>query len=494
MSVRWIIPLVLGGALGVGGAIGRLSDPSGASLSHELDRASADPAAGTEHGTELWYFFRLSDCRVRSPQIHVLDALRTEGRVRVRGVLLDPPLDPTAAAQVVRAFGAGFPIQPDLRGRWEAALTAAGYAPPVYVVRRKRRIVGVLSENTAVWQALRMEDPEVELATAAGTAGVHDEEQVAGKRHFLGDSLILVRSVTTTERGTLVNPLLLAATATRLYVLDFGDRTLKAFTPEGSLLWTYGQASHHDLTFSSPQQISTDAAGDAVIFDAPTGLLSVVNADGRLRDTVRVRASVQRVVVDRQGDWGFDAMGGGIAGYRLDATGRVQGTLLLNEQFRKIPPIARATIALALPASDTVVTAFQNSDYLAFWSPGVDAPRLVHGVEPTPFPTVLSWRAPDGYTHERLSPSAADGAMALTANAHDVFVLYGGRSAYQYRVIDEYARADGHYVGSLVLPRRTAALAWVAHGFVTVSGKPHPALDIWRRLPKERHRAGRRSP
>ncbi len=441
---------------------------------------AVDRGTSTSSDWELWYFFRLADCQVGAPQIRSLNAIQARGRVAVRGVLLDVPPDPLEATRVAKSFQAAFPLLPDHHGRWARALVENGYQAPLYLVRQKGRLVGAVSPTADVWAALGVQEP-LGLLNLAGPIAGQETTDTTAPRRIISGRLRLVATVRSSKVASLANPLLVASAGTIVYVFDYGDHLLKAFDHRGRFLWSYGDARRRQVKFFNPQGVSVDPAGRALVFDPRTGVLSVISPSGELARSVQIRGAVQQVVANSRGEfWGFDVLSDSVAGVRFDSAGVPIARLALPEPFRHVPFISRTTVAQTLPGSDTVLTAFQHTDYLAFWYPGGSEPRLIHGVESTPPPEALSWSPAEGYKQIRLAPTAVDAALSVTADARYVYVLYAGRSAAAYRMIDIYERGAGRYYGTYRLPERASGIARTTDGLAVVTPKPTPSLQIWR--------------
>jgi hypothetical protein len=446
---------------------------NGGSFAARLHRESLHRAGVDGSKNELWYFFRLEDCKVGDRQIRALNNINAQGRVVVRGVLLDVPTDSTERRDLARTFGATFTLTMDTDRVWSRDLAAAGYSPPLYAVRDNDRLTAVLTPQSGAWARLRVEDP-VQSMLDRQTSDVTLRD---GRRPLI-PSLRHVDSIMSSTEQRLINPFLVAADRDRIYVVDFGDHLIKAFSTGGRLLWTYGDLNRGQLNLAVPTSLTLNTAGQLVVFDAPEGMIIRLRRDGILVDTTRVRRPVQRVVETERGYWGFDPLNEKIAALRLDATGRPEQAFPLPAPFADVDQMSRATVVAGLPGSDSAVVGYQNNDYLALWG-GAGAPRMARGVEDTPIPPTISWTLPNGDKRLRLAPSAVDGTMAITTDSQSVYVLYGGTTPRAHRVVDVYDRRSMVYRGTYELSKAAVAIARTPDGFVSVSARPNASIDMW---------------
>lgn len=98
---------------------------------------------------------------------------------------------------------------------------------------------------------------------------------------------------------------------------------------------------------------------------------------------------------------------------------------------------------------------------------------------------MISWRVPNGNTIRRVSPNAISGARDVTADDHDIYVLFNGASPLAGRLIDVYSRGAGRYLGTYVLPHVVIGMTASAHGLVTIRNRPRPEVELWR-IPAQR--------
>lgn len=94
---------------------------------------------------EVWVFFRVADCHMTSAPFDSLNAISMRSRVRVTGVMLDPPSDSAAAARAVRAFHAKFPVLLDRDSTYARTLRGNGLGNPLYALMRDGKLVAILS-------------------------------------------------------------------------------------------------------------------------------------------------------------------------------------------------------------------------------------------------------------------------------------------------------------------------------------------------------------
>jgi len=431
----------------------------------------------------VWYFVRASDCQFAAPRIAALNAMDMHRDTQVVGVLVDPPHDSADAVRVAASFGTTFRLVSDTDGRWARALAREGHAMPVSLVRVRGEIAAIaslgdgLSSRSAVLDLAGISPHSITSLDSSGTA-----DTLLGARRFLPGSPTRTASYRGGSEARLVRPELLAAEqGGGVYAYDYEDRLLKAFTSDGRLRWTYGRAERGDSVFSNPTDIKIDSQGNILLPDIRSNTLSVIAPSGRLVRRTPMQHSVMRIVPAAGGAiWGFDPSSDSVAGFLFDVSGRILRTVPVPAYLRRVPAIARASFAAALPGSDSIAMVHQYAGAVSLWNPATGAGTVAAGIESIGFPEALSWKVPGGGTLHRISPRAIEAARGVTADQTRIYVLFRGGTSLAGRLIDVYSRNSGQYEGSYRFPEPVAAIARVPEGFVTTSGEPNPSVSFWR--------------
>jgi hypothetical protein len=100
-------------------------------------------------------------------------------------------------------------------------------------------------------------------------------------------------------------------------------------------------------------------------------------------------------------------------------------------------------------------------------------------VEPIPFPVPIV-REEGNVRVTEFAEQPPISAISVTLSPDHIFVLFGGQTEHRVRVVDQYRRSDGRYVGSFLLPHKAFGIAWYDGGFYVLSNDPFPRLAFAR--------------
>jgi hypothetical protein len=435
----------------------------------------------TEIGTDtsrmdVWYFFRASDCHIGSEEISTLNALLDSGS-QVHGVLLDPPGLPQESVRLIRQYGARFRVTPDTDGSWSAMLHRERYAAPLYAVVRGSRFIGAFSPDVTIRTLLPRipGQPAVNLSTSS-----QSPLSLELPRRLLAR---LAESTNVIVPGTsLLRPELLAADSSHVYLFDYGDKLLKAFDTTGTQLWTYGNARRSNAVFSNPTDLRIDSTGDLVVYDAGRSKIVRLTSSGTLLRETSAAHGVTQAVPINDGIWllGRD---GSAFGVGIDSTGTTVSRLEIPVGLRDIDPVLRQPIAASARGGRALITGFHNTGRFAIWDdPAIDSVRFVDGIEPLPVAAVSEWHIGNALI-KRVAPNAETGSLSITTDRTNFYVLFGGKTAYRYRIVDVYRIANGAYRGSYILPQEAAGIERTQDGFFVLQAGEHRSI-ISVRTPK----------
>lgn len=432
----------------------------------------------TDTVPHVWVFFRPSDCLTGATRFDTLNLIARLGQARVHGVMLEPPADKGSARALLERFGAAFPVEFDFDRGWGRAIAREGITPPFYglVPRRGKAVV--------------MQPIEFRIATLA-FAGVVDSGRFSRairrsrvttvERRFFPDSTLrLVRSF---DGGAAAfqRPELLAASARRIAVYDFGDSKLKVFDSGGSLLWTIPSTSAPDRVFGSVSDLRVWDDTVAVL-DGGARRITVFAPTGAVARSLDLKRAVRRFEVsDGGGFLGFDTSDSLTAGYRFDASGAVTREVQAPPQLRGHPTvITELHIAVS---GKYIVAAFRNASVIARYELPAGDVALFEGPETIDFPQLVTWRPNERTVITRIDPKAVKGAVAVGATPTRAYVIFHGATADADRLIDTYDVRQGTYLGTVRLGQRAIGIATTPGGLVTLS--PEVAgvrahVRIWR--------------
>jgi hypothetical protein len=267
-------------------------------------------------------------------------------------------------------------------------------------------------------------------------------------------------------------------------VFDYGDLELRAFSPTGKALWTFGRKGAGPGEFQAASDLELTDNGDIAVFDQELQRLTVVTAAGRLRSTT--------VLVER--GYSLVPLAGGAA-FGATATDREllwrwvhpQG----NARTEPLPPEVTVEHALsretyiAGAGSSGAVAAFRWSDLLLLLDREGRTRKTVRGPEVIPFATPISVPVKIPGTISavatRMSPGAPEATVEVAATSTRAYVLFSGSTSDRRKLVDVYDITAGRYIGSLRLTERAFAIAALPNNrLATLHSSPLPHVSIWR--------------
>lgn len=275
----------------------------------------------------------------------------------------------------------------------------------------------------------------------------------------------------------LLRPVRIAALAEdRFAVFDYGSHSVKAFSLDGRLLWSFGRAGGGPSEF---RQVTRLRSADSHLWvtDVANSRVTVLDPAGREVRSVRLPGACVTVLPFEGED--LVCFGSG-----QDAFARIirgDGTV---DALPVPPPLGGLShlvreggavwVGVAAPRT---VAGFFHSGHLA--TVGTEGVRLQAGVEPLAFPELLQYRVRDAVV-TRVSPDAAEGMRSIGSVGSVVRLLFGGESEQAGRIVDEYDAGTLGYLRSFLLPSEVRDLAWLDHGRVAaLILEPEPHVVVW---------------
>ena len=270
---------------------------------------------------------------------------------------------------------------------------------------------------------------------------------------------------------------------------DWGDFTLRAFNATGELLWTSGGYGEGPGEFAGFWDVEYDADGTLLVLDERNRRLTVLDSSGNLLSTLRLPDEMMEQVMPSAWALGHrvflprdKASGAWVAVSEQGFAGR-RGPML-SMGFNH--PMGSQAFAAPLPNGEAAV-AFRWSDRIFLLDHDGRIRTTVNGIEPIPFPTVVSYTpSPDAIPGRRIlrvtriDPEAKRAVRSVTAGQSRLFVLFEGATQRTSRIVDTYAFADGAYLGSYLLPHRVVAIAALADGrLATLETEFVPTVRLW---------------
>lgn len=284
----------------------------------------------------------------------------------------------------------------------------------------------------------------------------------------------------------LTDPQLLVGYGDTLVVFDYGDFTLRALDRGGRQLWAAGRRGGGPGEFGNPMTIVAGPDGTIWVNDPANGRISRFSRAGRFIDQVTVTEQLTSVLPFR--NRGFAALGNFESGNLVqvyDSSGRMLRGIALPDSLRSVPLIAREAILSGNERAATISFRFSDLAYRVDLGTGTlrefRGPERVGFVKPITASTTIDGKA---YRISRANPNAVKASTAVVGGQGATLrVLFGGTTADSGRLIDEYDRSSGRYVGSRILPLHPVAVAEVKGDLAGIVMDPVPSIYIWRWVP-----------
>lgn len=314
---------------------------------------------------------------------------------------------------------------------------------------------------------------------------------VAQERHWLPDP-VLSDVFEDVEGDLFGDPLAIkAAPDGGFLVVDWGEYSIRTFSPDGEPRWRFGRSGEGPGEFSRFLDVEYDSAGRVLVL-GERRRLTVLDSDGSLLETTRtpeVRLAEIMPSTWSPGSYALmprDTKEG--LWMAVSSTGRVKrlgGKLRLGAVPPGLPSEAWAT---PLPDGGAAVVYRWSSRMVLLDSHG-RVKALVDGIESIPFPEVLTYTPNqdlgDGMTLRRLrrvDPEAPRASRAVAAEGSRIHVLFGGTTVHAGRIVDTYSIHSGAYMGSYLLPgTRHTDITVLADGrLATLDTEFFPTVRLWR--------------
>ena len=242
-----------------------------------------------------------------------------------------------------------------------------------------------------------------------------------------------------------------------VYVLDWGDKSVKRFSPEARLLTRYGGLAGRDPGESgNPTDFDVDADGSVWMCDPVNGLITVFRSDGTFERTVRPERAPYRLAL--LGDSGY-AVISSPAGDRLFTLYRRNGermlacgTVMENQAQLSIALDGR----LAGNRSGRFAYCAYRAGLLGIFNFTSRPPLIfVHTIDFPGLPRVLSRQNASAH-YVRIDPSVPVVSRNASLVGDEVHVLAGTEKVPERNVMDVYDGNSGRYRFSYTLPGNAA--------------------------------------
>ena len=303
-------------------------------------------------------------------------------------------------------------------------------------------------------------------------------------RTFFSGTMTLVGGVPPAIDSDLLLPARLAVVDTSLFVFDYGDYAVKAFSRDGHLLWTSGHYGAGPGDFRGPRDLKTDSDGNIWILDPGNARVTILSRSGRIVDTKPTGAyplPVNQLLPLRGGEfWATSLVDPAAFAVRFDTEGNPIELQPLPGRAAELSPMLRGTV-LAGTTDGRAAFAFDRVDGWGLWNLAEHRMMIHAGVESIPPPEIVQRDVPNVGVYVSIDSSSQVTAALDVTVAHDtVYVLFDGRTDLAGRIVDAYVLSSGSYVGSYMLPERAVSLEVNEGEFTAIIRRPIPAIRIWR--------------
>lgn len=261
---------------------------------------------------------------------------------------------------------------------------------------------------------------------------------------------------------SLLLPTMIVADERAVYALDIGGPRVVAFRAmDGVVSWMVGHAGGGPGEFRAPTNLVLGPDGSIVVTDAKGNRLTVLRADGTMRQTVPLNAAFNAQRACPLGPDDFlvkQIVDGAPQIVRIDTTGSVKQRYALPwKVLRQLPSLARQIAFTPLPDRHSCVVA-------TFYGPGFAIDSMGHfgGTHPyierfLPPKVIVSPHPSGGYSTHFAERRIA--ALSVAVEHDTMSVLFDGLTNDRARLLDFYRVKDGAYLGSVRLPHREMSMA-----------------------------------
>jgi len=248
-------------------------------------------------------------------------------------------------------------------------------------------------------------------------------------------------------------------TAGNIFVLDWGERKVKEFSPAGTFVGAYGRGEG-----KGPGEFLNltdfDIGEDRSVWtcDPVNGLVTIFNRKGDVIRTIRPGTPMHRIALVNRDQCVLMASPSGDRLFSVyDGNGRLLrqfGVFIRNQRQLGIVLDGHITSL----GRDRIVYAPFRSGVMAVSRAGVDTTEVcVETISHGGFPGVLSMKSGDTeYSH--VDPAAPVVSRSVSALRDDVYLLAGTGGTQGNAVVDVYAAQTGVYRYSYTLPAEASFL------------------------------------
>lgn len=285
--------------------------------------------------------------------------------------------------------------------------------------------------------------------------------------------------------SVLLNPRLLAASDSGLFVWDDGGHQVLAYGLDGRLRWRVGRKGSGPEEFKNVRDLKVMPDGGLLLLDPANSRVSRVGADGQVEGGVPLRGvgHAEQLGALPDGRVLLLTMDPQRPFVVVDSTGGIAARPAIPWRgYDALDPLARQGLIAGSGDGRRWVFGFGiGNGWFAF--DGTE-PRGFSGryVEHTPFPVLEKKAEGNTVTTEMTGYNSCSGC-SLSLSGDTMYVHFGGYSRDSKALLDRYDVNGGKYLGSYRLPFRADAVAVGPDRIYALVNDPYPAILALRPRP-----------
>lgn len=330
-------------------------------------------------------------------------------------------------------------------------------------MKRERRIAVIIAmvivagAIAGIVLAPRITPPSVLtplLADGDRQGGGSIRRQTATDRSWEDAEFALVHELGLAPGATMAEPICVRVDGQgAVYVLDWGARCVRKFSPAGDQVMVFGgQAGHGPGEFVNMTDMDVSADGEVWACDPPNGLITVFAPDGHVLKTVRTSRPPHRLSL--LGGGGFVVMpspAGACLFHRYGGDGGVVdtcGSIVRDQEMMSVILDGRCA---GSPDGRFAYAGYRAGILGLLNIHRTPAVFFVNTVEHPGLPKVMAQQAGDVH-YVRVHPDAPMVSRSVSIVGKEVHVVSGSLSADHKGVMDVYDHDTGAYLHSYTIP------------------------------------------
>ncbi|HYW08725.1 MAG TPA: hypothetical protein VE913_17315 [Longimicrobium sp.] len=271
----------------------------------------------------------------------------------------------------------------------------------------------------------------------------------------------------------LLNPYLVAASDSGVYLFDGGNHSVLALGPEGGVRWRFGRQGSGPDEFRGVRDLKTGSDGSVLVLDPRNGRIIRLNAAGGVRSRIPLGATghAEQLASLDSGRIVLLTMDPARAFAIMDSVGNVRERFSLPwAGFAALDQIARQGLIAPSGGGGWIFGFSMGDGWFTF--NGSASVGSASYVEHTDFPAVKTTSA--GAT--QMAEYNACSACSASVSDSTLYVHFGGYGPHPESVIDLYHVNARRYLGSFILPMKATAIAAAGDRIYALRDDPYPML------------------